>query len=398
MFLKIATKMSKSAIKSGIKFQFSTAAAMDKKLFTPGPLGTSGTVKKAMLRDLGSRDVEFINTVKYIREQLLHIAGVSSTKFTAIPLQGSGTYAIEGVLQTATPRIGGKVLVIANGAYGMRMHKICEVANIPVHMLWFRDDRMVDLNEIEDHMKCHSYSVVACVHSETSSGVLNPVESIGQLVKKYCVDAEFFVDAMSSFGAIPLEIENVGATYVVSSANKCLEGVPGFSFAIAAKDSLNKSKGNSRSISLDLYDQYKGLESCGQFRFTPPTHTILAFKQALEEFIAEGGVTARGKRYQENNKLLREGMKKLGFKELVPSDHTGFIITSFHYPNDPQFKFSTFYSKLNELDQVIYPGKLTQADCFRIGNIGHIFPQDIAHLLKCIKKVCKEMFISIPVT
>lgn len=373
-------------------------AAADKKLFTPGPLGTSLTVRKAMLRDLGSRDTEFINTIQYIRENVLKIAGVGKDKYTTVPLQGSGTYAVEAVLQTATPKNGGKVLILANGAYGKRMDRICEVANIPRHMLLFPEDKPVDLQKVEQHLTEQAdYALVAIVHCETSSGVMNPIQPVSHLIKKYASHAAYFIDAMSSFGAIPFKMEEVKADYVVSSANKCLQGVPGFSFAVARLDHLMKCKGNCRTLSLDLVDQYLNLENTGQFRFTPATHAMLAFKQALDEFFAEGGVEGRQKRYQENNRIVKEGMKKMGFKELVDPKFSGPIITSFLFPNDKNFNFGTFYAQLNDLDQVIYPGKVTDAECFRIGNIGDLHPQDMLYLLTCIQKVCEAMRIVLPV-
>lgn len=370
----------------------------DKKLFTPGPLGTSPTVKSAMLRDLGSRDVEFIKLVKSIRSKLVQIAGVSESTFTAVPMQGSGTFAVESVFQTATPRSGGKVLVFENGAYGKRLGKVCQVMGVDVDVISFPENDYVDLQKIESILQGgNSYTMVAMVHCETSSGLINPVEDVGKLVKKYFPDSDFFVDAMSSFGAIPLDLQAAKVDYLVSSANKCLEGVPGFSYVIARLNRLMKCQGNSRSLSLDVYDQYDNLEKTNQFRFTPPTHTMLAFFEALQEFETEGGVQGRAARYKKNHEILKEGMKEMGFKEFLSPYHQGYIITSYRFPNDKNFNFNDFYMKLNERDQVIYPGKVLNADCFRIGNIGYLFPKDMRHLLNCIKEVCEEMNISLPI-
>ncbi|KAL4238713.1 hypothetical protein ACF0H5_003420 [Mactra antiquata] len=369
----------------------------DKKLFTPGPLGTSPSVKSAMLRDLGSRDVEFIQLVKDIRKKLVNVAGVSGAEFTAVPMQGSGTFAVEAVFQTALPRTNAKVLVFENGAYGKRLGKVCEVMGVEVDVVSFPENEYVDVKKVESLLKGNnSYNLVAMVHCETSSGVFNPVVDVGKLVKKLNPDCTYFVDGMSSFGAVPLDIEDGCIDFLVSSANKCLEGVPGFSYAIARLSKLMKCKGNSRSLSLDLYDQYDNLEKTNQFRFTPPTHTMLAFYKALEEFEKEGGVTGRSARYQENCSILKSGMKELGFQEFLEPYHKGYIITSYKFPDDPNFNFNDFYMKLNERDQVIYPGKVLNADCFRIGNIGYLFPQDIRYLLQCIKDVCKEMNMTLP--
>merc|ERR1711981_725792 len=372
------------------------STGQDKKLFTPGPLLCSATTKQAMLRDLGSRDIEFIETVEYIRHELLKVANVDPETWTTVPMQGSGTFAVEAVLQTVTPRKNGTVLILANGAYGKRMMKICDFCDISYDANVTSETRPVPLSEAKQWFAGnHKYDLIAIVHCETSSGVVNQVEEIASLAKKYQPEASVFVDAMSSFGAIPLNTKHVD--YLVSSANKCLEGVPGFSYAICRKSKLFQCQGYSRSLSLDLVDQVKNLDATRQFRFTPPTHTLLAFKQALKEFWEEGGLDGRSKRYQENRNILKTELKKIGFKELVPDEHSSYIITSFLCPNDGKFQFKKFYERLSELDQVIYPGKVTDADTFRIGNIGHVFPEDMRHLIVCIKKVLQEMKVPVPI-
>ncbi|EDO36761.1 predicted protein [Nematostella vectensis] len=370
----------------------------DKKLFTPGPLGTSFTVKKSMLRDVGSRDEDFIDCVHFIRSKLLEIAGVSQAEYTAIPLQGSGTYAVEAVITTATPKTGGKLLVIVNGSYGKRMVKICEVSGIETIVLQGEEAQKVDLQSVENTLKQHpDLNGVCIVHCETSTGVIHPVEAVGKLVRMHTPNAFFFVDAMSSFGAVPLNLEGAQITYMVSSANKCIEGVPGFSFVLAEKKHLLSCRGQSRTLSLDIVDQFEGLEKSGQFRFTPATHAMLAFRTALRELAEEGGVIGRAERYMENRHILHDGMRKLGFKEFLDDTHEGYIITSFFYPKHPNFDFTQFYKHLSAKDQVIYPGKVTEADCFRIGNIGHLFPKDMEHLLKCIEEVLADMDIPTPI-
>ncbi|XP_056021063.1 2-aminoethylphosphonate--pyruvate transaminase-like isoform X2 [Ostrea edulis] len=339
-----------SRLLSGTALKYSSSGK-EKKLFTPGPLSVSLTVRQAALRDLGSRDIEFISTVKFLRSKLLEIAEVSKKYYTAVPVQGSGTFAVEAVFHTAVPKSYGKVLVLENGAYGKRMGKICEVLKIPYHMEGFAEDSKVTVERVEQILRNDpSFSMVAIVHCETSSGVINPVVEVGQSIKKIKPDCVYFVDAMSSFGAVPLDLESGNIDFLVSSVNKCLQGIPGFSYAIAKIEQLLQCKGNSRSLSLDLHDQYDGLEKTGQFRFTPPTHCMLAFCQAIKEFEEEGGVVGRSKRYRENRRILQEGMNKLGFEEFLSPDHDGYIITSYKFPKDPNFDFKTFYSKLNEKD------------------------------------------------
>lgn len=372
-----------------------SSARLDKKLFTPGPLGVNHETKTAMLRDLGSRDVEFMNTVKYIRQRVLEVAGISTDTYTMVPMQGSGTFAIEGVIQTMIPRQGGKLLIATSGSYGLRMEQIAKYLDIETTLLKFNEDKKVDVSVVEEALKADpSITHVSMVHCETSSGVVHPVEEVASMVKRVSPNAVFFVDAMSSFGGVPLEVSNID--FLVTSANKCLEGVPGFGVVIARKDKLMECKGNSRSLSLDVYEQYLGLESNGQFRFTPPTHTILGFKKAVECWEQEGGVEGRSNRYQENRRILREGMAKMGFKEFLSSDHTGYIITSFFFPRNPNFDFVKFYTRLSDMNMVIYPGKVTEADSFRIGNIGDLHAKDMTELLVCIETVCQEMGLSLP--
>ncbi|CAH1792258.1 unnamed protein product, partial [Owenia fusiformis] len=375
-----------------------SGACTDKKLFTPGPLCVSMTTKQAMLRDLGSRDTEFVDTVKYIRSQLENISGSNEDAYTCIPIQGSGTFAVESIFQTTVPRTNAKVLILANGAYGKRMAAICRALNIDHHIELFPENEQVSSTRVEELLQSDNFSNVSIVHCETSSGVVNPIQDIGRITKEYQPNALYIVDAMSSFGAIPINMEASNIDFLATSANKCLQGVPGFAFVIAKVEQLKLCKGQSRSLSLDLLGQYTALENTGQFRFTPPTHTMLALKQALAELEEEGGVEGRAKRYQNNCSILRDGMSKLGFKEFLSDEHTGYIITSFYMPSDPQFTFTDFYSKLSDLGQVIYPGKVNDADCFRIGNIGDLSGDDMRHLLMCVKQVCKDMCVKLPLS
>ena len=398
-----------------------TAATTDKKLFTPGPLGTTSTIKSAMLRDLGSRDTEFVSAVSEIRSGLLEVAGVSPTEYTCVLQQGSGTFAVESVLSTCIPRDPNACLfALVNGAYGKRIAHIARVLGVNVVTFECAETEKPDLKAFADKLAATpNVTNVAAVHCETSSGVINPVEEIGQLVQEYtspttatatdaATDAAtaaaetptYFVDAMSSFGAIPIDMEAGNIDYLVSSANKCIEGVPGFGYAIARRSKLMQCEGWARSVSLDLVDQLKGLDSSGQFRFTPATHTMLAFRQALREHKDEGGVAGRGARYAENKHVLREGMARMGFKELLGPELSAenYIITSYALPSDHNFSFKAFYDGLNERDLVIYPGKVTAADCFRIGTIGQIYPDDVRSLLAGIELVADEMGVKLPVS
>ena len=369
-------------------------AAKDKPLFTPGPLTTSRTVKQAMLRDLGSRDTEFIEVVRGVRNSLLEAAGVSQSQgYEAILVQGSGTFTIEAVISSAIPPAG-KLLVVVNGAYGDRIVKIARVHGIETVVLKYRENELPVTSEIDQALADDAeISMVSVVHCETTSGIINPIEEIGEIVRRY--GRRYFVDSMSAFGAVPFDFEQCEIDYLVSSANKCIEGVPGFGFAICRREALLETEGWARTLSLELLGQWKGLESNGQFRFTPPTHTILAFSQALAELEEEGGVEGRAARYRENYRVLSEGMHRLGFDDYVRTDLQGYIITSFKYPEHPNFDFEKFYNLLNDRDFVIYPGKVSDANCFRIGNIGRIFTADVRALLVAIEQVLAEMGVEL---
>ena len=272
-----------------------TVPGREPLLFTPGPLTTSITVKQAMLIDYGSRDAHFINAVKEVRHGLLKAAGVSQDQgWECVIMQGSGTFGVESMIGTSIPREGAKLLVCINGAYGHRALKIAKTLGIPSSAIEFTEKEAVNAEAVAKAVEADpDITHVITIHHETTTGVVNNLEAIGNAVKSVRKDAVFLVDSMSGFGAIPVDLEGAKVDYLVSSSNKNIEGVPGFSFALARRSHFETTEGNARSVALDLYDQWKGLEASGQFRFTPPTHSMLAFRQALAEFEAEGGVKGR---------------------------------------------------------------------------------------------------------
>jgi 2-aminoethylphosphonate-pyruvate transaminase len=353
-------------------------------LLTPGPLSTTKSVKAAMLQDWCTWDDDYNRIVQQIRTELVSLATVDPG-YTAVMMQGSGTFGVESVITTAVPQ-DGKLLVLANGAYGHRMVKIAQRAGIPVSVYECGETEVPDVDHLMDLLKQDSrITHVSVVHCETTTGILNPISDIGAMVK--CFDNKvYIVDAMSSFGGIRMDMGEVRADYLISSANKCIQGVPGFSFVVARQTELNKTKGRARSLSLDLYDQWETMENHpGKWRFTSPTHVVRAFAQALEELKAEGGIDARSRRYYQNNRLLVGGMRELGFRPLLSDKYQSPIITAFHNPPDPGFEFKQFYDLLKEKGFVIYPGKVTDQDTFRIGNIGDIHPADVTRLLKAME-------------
>jgi 2-aminoethylphosphonate-pyruvate transaminase len=357
-------------------------------LLTPGPLTTSHTVKEAMLRDWGSRDRAFIAMNREMCDRLVALAGAEETH-VCVPLQGSGTFTVEAILGTLVPS-DGKVLVLVNGAYGTRMVQICRQIGRVVEALEWPEDRCVDPQAVNERLDGDTaITHVAVVHCETTSGILNPVEAVAEVVAEHGLP--LIIDAMSAFGALPLEASKVPFAAIAASSNKCLEGVPGMGFSLIRRDLLDKCQGNAHSLSLDLFAQWQGFEKNGQWRFTPPTQVVAAFLQALHEHAAEGGVAGRGARYARNHEVLVDGMEALGFSCLLPRVLQAPIIVTFHMPADPHFDFADFYERLSDKGFLIYPGKLTVAESFRIGCIGRLGEAEMRAALEAISAVLEEM-------
>lgn len=357
-------------------------------LLTPGPLTTSETVKQAMMGDWCTWDDDYnIGIVQVIRKQLVELASSKPEEYTAVLMQGSGSFGVEATLGSVV-RPDDHLLIAANGAYGKRMGIICEYYHIDHHLMNFNETQAVDPAEIDAYLNEHpEITHVSVVHCETTTGVLNPLKEIAAVVKKH--GKILIVDAMSSFGGVPIDMAELGIDFMISSANKCVQGVPGFSFVISRRSELEKCEGIARSLSLDLYAQWYTMEqNHGKWRFTSPTHVVRAFLQALKELNAEGGIAARHARYVENHRVLVEGMRELGYKTLLPDNEQSPIITSFYYPC-ASFDFHAFYQALKAKGFVIYPGKISQADTFRIGNIGDVFPDDFRKLVAVIKEISK---------
>lgn len=353
-------------------------------LLTPGPLTTSNTVRKAMLKDWCTWDDEYNNLVQDLRKRLLKLGTDRIDKYTVVLMQGSGTFAVESVITTAI-RPQDKLLILSNGAYGDRIESICKVSKINYITYRVSQTKIHDIDVVKKYLEEDpSITHVAVIHSETTSGILNPIEKIGEIVKRK--GKIFIVDAMSSFGGVKIDIDAIGIDFLISSSNKCIQGVPGFGYIIANTEKLKDTKGQARSLSLDIYDQWEVMENNnGKWRFTSPTHVVRAFYQALLELEAEGGVEKRFERYKENQKKLVEGMKKIGIFPIIENDYQGPIITTFLAPDTKKYNFKTFYNKLKEEGFVIYPGKLTSEESFRIGNIGEVYPEDIERLIKTIE-------------
>ena len=359
------------------------------KLLTPGPLTTTDTVKQVMLFDHCTWDDDYKQITQTIRRTLLALGHVSEPEYTAVLMQGSGTFGVESVLTSVIGRED-KLLIAANGAYGLRMAEICRHAGI-AYTLYEQDNHKRPQADVVAKYLAEDLAIthVSMVHGETTSGILNDVEAVGRVVK--AAGKTFLVDAMSTFGGVDIPVGELGIDFIVSSANKCIQGVPGFSFIICRHDSLAACEGKARSLSLDLYDQWKTMEKDGKWRFTSLTHTVLAFAKALEELDEEGGIPARSKRYYDNNRLLISEMKKMGIRPYIDNEYQGPIITTFFYPEHHQFSFQEMYEYIKDRGYAIYPGKVTDADTFRIGNIGEIYEEDILKLTAILKDFFAQM-------
>ncbi|WP_306116209.1 MULTISPECIES: 2-aminoethylphosphonate--pyruvate transaminase [unclassified Roseovarius] len=339
-------------------------------LLTPGPLTTSFPVKQAMLRDWGSWDDDFRAMTREMRSRLLALLGPGGDDFDCVPMQGSGSFCVEAMLGSFVPR-DGKVLVLANGAYGQRSAKTMAYLGRD-HVVLDKGDYLPPRGDEVAQVLAEDPAIthVVAIHCETSSGILNPVEEISEVT--YAAGRKLLVDSMSAFGAIPLEVAQIRYEAMVSSANKCIEGVPGFGFVIARKSELEAAKGNSHSLSLDVHAQWENMEKTGQWRFTPPTHVVAAFLEALKSHEAEGGVDGRGARYTRNRDVMVDGMRSLGFETLLKDRWLSPIIVTFFCPASPAFEFAKFYELMKDKGFIIYPGKLTVVDSFRIGCIGQM--------------------------
>ncbi len=357
-------------------------------LLTPGPLTTSDTVKQAVMRDWGSRDEAFTAMNRELRSHLVHLIHGDET-YVCVPMQGSGTFSIEAAIGTLVPQ-DGKLLVLVNGAYGTRMVQMCNVMGRDVETIEWPEDQVVDAFVVDQYLaNDQSVTHVAVVDCETTSGILNPLQAVAEVVDRHGRD--LIVDAMSTFGALEIDARVTPFTAVVASSNKCLEGIPGIGFALIKRESLVNCDGNAHSLSLDLFAQWQGFEKNAQWRYTPPTHVIAALSQALDEHAGEDGVSGRGARYRHNHRILVDGMERMGFRCLLERSLQAPIIVTFHMPVDPRFHFDDFYNLLRATGLLIYPGKLTVADSFRGGCIGRRGEEHMRGALAAVREALDQM-------
>ena len=357
-------------------------------LLTPGPLTTSARTRQAMMVDWGSWDERFNQLTASVCEQLLAILHGADSHH-CVPLQGSGTFSVEAAIGTLVPR-DGKVLVLINGAYGKRLGKICEVLGRPFSTFETAEDQPTTAADVERLLLADpGLTHVALIHCETSTGILNPLQEIAQVVARH--GKRLIIDAMSSFGALPIDARQVPFDALIAASGKCLEGVPGMGFVFARKTALAESAGNCHSLAMDLYDQHAYMAKTGQWRFTPPTHVVAALHEALLQYQEEGGLAVRHQRYAANCQVLLDDMAALGLRSFLPSAIQAPIIITFHAPDSPRYQFKAFYERVKAKGFILYPGKLTQVETFRVGCIGHVNEGEMRAAVAAIAQVLREM-------
>src|SRR5580704_13042664 len=357
-------------------------------LLTPGPLTTSLRTRQSMLRDWGSWDVDFNSITGRVRERLLQIVHGTGTH-ECVPMQGSGTFSVEAAIGTLVPRTG-HVLVPQNGAYCQRIARICRVLGRRLNTIDYAENVQVAVGDVERALASDaSITHVALVHCETSTGILNPLQEIAQVVARH--GRGLIVDAMSSFGALEIDARDTPFEAVVAASGKCLEGPPGMGFVIVRRGALERCEGNSHSLAMDLYDQWVYMQKTTQWRYTPPTHVVAAFDSAITQYLEEGGLPARRARYTHNCATLIDGLAKLGLKSFLPAAIQAPIIVTFYAPDSPQYTFKAFYNAVKARGYVLYPGKLTTLETFRVGCMGQLGERGMAGAVEAVGKVLAEM-------
>jgi len=360
----------------------------DKILLTPGPLTTTLRTKLAMLKDWGSWDADFNAVTARVRHSLLDIIH-GADSHVVVPLQGSGTFSVEAAVATLVPH-DGHVLVLDNGAYCKRAARLSTLMGREVTSLDFDEAQSVDPEALEIYLqKDSSITHVVLIHCETGAGVLNPLQAVADVCQRFKVG--LIVDAMSSFAALEIDARTTRFDALIAASGKCLEGVPGMGFVFIRKEVLAACEGRSQSLAMDLYDQYIYMEKTGQWRFTPPTHVVVALAEAIAQFEEEGGQAARLARYTRNCETLVAGMKALGFKPFLDPAVQAPIIVTFHAPDIAAYNFKDFYAAVRARGFLLYPGKLTQIETFRVGCIGAIGPNEITQAVHAIEWALREL-------
>ena len=362
----------------------------DAILLTPGPLTTTQRTKLAMLRDWGSWDTSFIALTAEIRAQLLAVIHGEGSH-AVVPLQGSGTFSVEAAVATIVPR-DGHVLVLDNGAYCKRLGKVATMMGRRTTILPHAEDAPVSPSALEAALAAGAtIGHVGFIHCETGTGVHNPLQEVADVCARH--GRGLIVDAMSSFAALPIDARELQFDALVAASGKCLEGAPGMGFVFVRQALLGGCAGNSHSLAMDLHDQHDYMERTGQWRFTPPTHVVAALAEAIRQFVEEGGQPARLQRYRANCAALIEGMAGLGFKPFLKAAIQAPVIVTFHAPADPAYAFRPFYEAVRARGFILYPGKLTEVETFRVGCIGAIGPNEMRQAVAAVADAMRELGI-----
>lgn len=363
----------------------------DKILLTPGPLTTTLRTKLAMLRDWGSWDDDFNNVTASLRKSLLKIIHGEDTH-VLVPLQGSGTFSVEAAVATVVPS-GGHVLVMDNGAYCKRAARLTTLMGRTCTVMGFDEAAQVSAAALDEKLSADkTITHVVLIHCETGAGVHNPLQEVAAVCSKH--GKGLIVDAMSSFGALPIDAREVRFDALIAASGKCLEGVPGMGFVFIRKAIIDSCAGNSQSLAMDLHDQYVYMERTGQWRFTPPTHVVVALAEAVKQFEEEGGQPARLARYTRNYQSLIQGMARLGFLPYLDPSIQAPIIVTFHAPGDANYEFKTFYAAARARGFILYPGKLTQVETFRVGCIGAIGSDEMEQAVHAVALALQDLGIA----
>ena len=363
----------------------------DAILLTPGPLTTTLRTKLAMLRDWGSWDADFVAMTAELRRQLVAVLH-GEDSHVVVPLQGSGTFSVEAAVATLVPR-DGHLLVLDNGAYCKRLGKVATLMGRRTSIMSHAEDEAVSADALDAKLRADpSITHVGFIHCETGTGVLNPLQAVSDVCKRH--GKGLIIDAMSSFAALPIDARVVTFDALVAASGKCLEGVPGMGFVFIRGAVLAGCENNSHSLAMDLFDQHAYMERTGQWRFTPPTHVVAALHEALKQFVEEGGQPVRLARYADNCATLIDGMDGLGFKPFLPAALQAPIIVTFHAPAVPNYDFKTFYAAAKQRGFILYPGKLTQVETFRVGCIGAIGRNEMQQAVHAIGDAMRELEMS----
>ncbi|MDX1638973.1 MAG: 2-aminoethylphosphonate--pyruvate transaminase [Balneolaceae bacterium] len=350
-------------------------------LLNPGPATTARSVKEALVvNDICPREEEFGTVLTDISEGLLKI-GNGSEQYQACLFAASGTGAVEAMLTSA---LGAdeKVLIITNGAYGIRMEKICDAFSRDFETIC-RFGEYPQVDRLRQKLQEEDFTHLAAVHHETSTGMMNPLEEISHLCREFGV--KLIVDAMSSFGAYPIDLDRSGISYLAASSNKCIHGMPGLSFVIFHTDCVDEIEKNNGNFYFDMYRQWSYLKQKGQLRFTPPVQVCYSFREAIKDTLEET-VENRWQRYRQNWQVLYDGIRQLGFRFYLPMEQQSHILMAVALDGVLHRGFDHFHDYLYGKNITVYPGVIPETDTFRMAVIGDLYPRDLHYVVEQIEQ------------